>query len=151
MIFKEKSFIFFSLNKLVFFISIPIIKSFKCEKDGFFPDKNDCWVYHICVGTTHAIKSCKENLLFNPIKSECDWAINVIEIFILINNVFYLLIQVNCTSTSNEYRRPIDGVNILVNDNNNNSSFDYLCQLIDNDYVAHPTDCKQYAYCANGT
>lgn len=30
------------------------------------------------------------------------------------------------------------------------SIFEYLCRTIDNDYVAHPTDCKRYAYCANG-
>jgi len=40
-------------------------------------------------------------------------------------------------------------LDIPVN-NNNHSLFDDLCQLIDNDYIAHPTDCKQYAYCANG-
>jgi hypothetical protein len=28
--------------------------------------------------------------------------------------------------------------------------FDYLCRSIDNDYVAHPTDCQRYAYCSNG-
>lgn len=30
------------------------------------------------------------------------------------------------------------------------SILDYLCQSVDNDFIAHPTDCKQYAYCANG-
>lgn len=30
------------------------------------------------------------------------------------------------------------------------SVFEYLCRSIDNDYVPHPTDCKRYAYCANG-
>ena len=30
------------------------------------------------------------------------------------------------------------------------SVFEYLCRSVDNDYVAHPTDCKRYAYCANG-
>ncbi len=64
-------------KNLVLIIQITIINSFQCEKDGFFPDKRDCWVYHICVGTTHSIKACKEDLLFNPIKSQCDWAINV--------------------------------------------------------------------------
>jgi len=29
------------------------------------------------VGTTHSVKACKEELLFNPIKNECDWAMNV--------------------------------------------------------------------------
>ena len=28
--------------------------------------------------------------------------------------------------------------------------FAYLCQWIENDYVADPTDCKRYAYCSNG-
>ncbi len=30
------------------------------------------------------------------------------------------------------------------------SIFEYLCGSVDNDYTAHPTDCKRYAYCANG-
>ena len=30
------------------------------------------------------------------------------------------------------------------------SIFEYLCRSVDNDYTAHPTDCKRYAYCANG-
>jgi hypothetical protein len=30
------------------------------------------------------------------------------------------------------------------------SIFEYLCRSVDNDYIAHPTDCKRYAYCANG-
>lgn len=52
-------------------------ESFKCVKDGFFADKRDCWIYHICVGSTHSVKACKEDLLFNPLKNECDWAMNV--------------------------------------------------------------------------
>lgn len=77
--FNIRKFLFYFFL-LVFIISITIIESFKCEKDGFFPDKRDCWVYHICVGTAHTIKACKEDLLFNPIKNQCDWAINVIKI-----------------------------------------------------------------------
>jgi hypothetical protein len=30
------------------------------------------------------------------------------------------------------------------------SILEYLCGTVDNEYVAHPTDCKRYAYCANG-
>jgi hypothetical protein len=30
------------------------------------------------------------------------------------------------------------------------SAFETLCQSVDNEYIAHPTDCKRYAYCANG-
>ena len=30
------------------------------------------------------------------------------------------------------------------------SIWEYLCRSVDNDYTAHPTDCKRYAYCANG-
>lgn len=63
---------------------------------------------------------------------------------------FYdLFLQVNCTSTP-----PPPGARptqvLQLSESNDSSPFDYLCQLIDNDYVAHPEDCKQYAYCANG-
>lgn len=51
--------------------------NFKCEKDGFFVDTQECWMYHICAGTTHSVKTCKDDLVFNPLKNDCDWAINV--------------------------------------------------------------------------
>ncbi len=63
--------------KIVLLIQLTKSETFKCVKDGFFPDKKDCWIYHICVGTTHSVKACKEELLFNPVKNECDWAMNV--------------------------------------------------------------------------
>jgi hypothetical protein len=53
--------------------------NFQCVKDGFFPDKRDCWIYHICVGNSHSVKACKDDLLFNPGKNECDWPMNVAE------------------------------------------------------------------------
>ncbi|CAF3365201.1 unnamed protein product [Rotaria sp. Silwood1] len=146
---------------IIFLVIIQLIRSetFKCVKDGFFPDKKDCWIYHICVGSTHSVKACKEELLFNPIKNECDWAMNV-----------------NCSQTSYEdalpptmpthvlyppdFDYPIpsssagDSVNRGKYPSNypliTDSIFEYLCRSIDNDYVAHPTDCKRYAYCANG-
>ena len=69
----------FIISLVVFLNIIPLTigESFKCVKDGFFPDKRDCWIYHICVGSTHSVKACKEDLLFNPNKNECDWAMNV--------------------------------------------------------------------------
>lgn len=50
---------------------------FKCAKDGFFPDKSDCWVYHICDGGTHSVRACEEDLFFNPKTGLCDWPMNV--------------------------------------------------------------------------
>lgn len=52
---------------------------FQCDQDGFFPDRHDCRLYHICVDGIHTVKTCDDELLFNPLKNECDWAINVIE------------------------------------------------------------------------
>lgn len=66
---------------LVCLIPFTNSNTFKCVKDGFFPDKKDCWIYHICAGTGHSVKACKEDLLFNPIKNECDWAMNVNSIY----------------------------------------------------------------------
>jgi hypothetical protein len=59
-----------------------------------------------------------------------------------------LIFQVNCTPRIYEERLRTYDLNISVN--NNNTFLDDLCQSIDNDYIAHPTDCKRYAYCANG-
>ena len=50
---------------------------FKCTSDGFFPDKTDCWVYHICDGGTHSVRACEEDLFFNPKTGLCDWPMNV--------------------------------------------------------------------------
>ena len=50
---------------------------FKCTSDGFFPDKIDCWVYHICDGGTHSVRACEEDLFFNPKTGLCDWPMNV--------------------------------------------------------------------------
>jgi chitinase len=50
---------------------------FKCTKDGFFPDKTDCWVYHICDGGTHTVRACDEDLFFNSKTGLCDWPMNV--------------------------------------------------------------------------
>ncbi len=50
---------------------------FKCTDDGFFPDKKDCWVYHICDGGTHSVRACEEDLFFNPKTGLCDWPMNV--------------------------------------------------------------------------
>lgn len=50
---------------------------FKCAQDGFFPDKTDCWVYHICDGGTHSVRACEEDLFFNAKTGLCDWPMNV--------------------------------------------------------------------------
>ncbi|CAF0819246.1 unnamed protein product [Adineta ricciae] len=117
-----------------------IAETFKCEKDGFFPDKRDCWLYHICVGSSHSVKACKDDLLFNPVKNECDWAMNV-----------------NCTNSHATTFAPphippsTSNAKIPASDKlPDETVLDYLCQSVANDYVAHPSDCKQYAYCANG-
>ena len=96
-------FVSFKNFKIVHTIQTVITNTFKCEKDGFFPDKRDCWIYHICAGTTHSVKACKEDLLFNPIKNECDWAMNV-NLFLInycIDLVFFFIVQVNCSHISN--------------------------------------------------
>ncbi|CAF1308391.1 unnamed protein product, partial [Adineta steineri] len=141
----SKKRLFYSLIIFLHFILIlqtAVAQNFKCEKDGFFPDKHDCWIYHICVGATHSVKACKDDLLFNPNKNECDWAMNV-----------------NCTHTSpgNNVSSTVSTQNVvrpseIVGNNNlaSESIFDDLCRSVDIGYIAHPTDCKQYAYCANG-
>ncbi|CAF3638081.1 unnamed protein product [Adineta steineri] len=141
----SKKRLFYSLIIFLHFILIlqtALAQNFKCEKDGFFPDKHDCWIYHICVGATHSVKACKDDLLFNPNKNECDWAMNV-----------------NCTHTSpgNNVSSTVSTQNVvrpsdIVGNNNlaSESLFDDLCRSVDIGYIAHPTDCKQYAYCANG-
>ncbi|UJR21789.1 hypothetical protein I4U23_024864 [Adineta vaga] len=136
----------FLLYFLIIFIVIQsgIADSFKCEKDGFFPDKNDCWLYHICVGTSHSVKACKDDLLFNPIKNECDWAMNVNCTNLSSKNSF------STTVTPSNIHRPADIKKPASDKSADESILDYLCQSVANDYIAHPTDCKQYAYCANG-
>ena len=60
------------------FKAVKMVQSyFKCTSDGFFPDKVDCWVYHICDGGTHSVRACEEDLFFNPKTGLCDWPMNV--------------------------------------------------------------------------
>ncbi len=65
-----------------------------------------------------------------------------------INCFSYFILQVNCTSTFYESTHATEI--LQTSESNYSSPFDYLCQIIDNDYIAHPNDCKRYAYCANG-
>ena len=65
-------FLFVLLNPLVV-----VAGYFKCAEDGFFPDKKDCWVYHICDGGTHSVRACEEDLFFNHKTGLCDWPMNV--------------------------------------------------------------------------
>ncbi|CAF3628249.1 unnamed protein product [Rotaria sp. Silwood1] len=137
---------------LIIFIIIQITRTenFVCEKDGFFPDKRDCWLYHICVGTTHSVKACKDDLLFNPIKNECDWAMNVNCNHTSYDDTLPATTSATTTTTTRHILYPLNYKIPIKNNISHGSIFDYLCQSIDNDYIAHPTDCKQYAYCANG-
>ena len=62
---------------LLTFNTAPVESYFKCTEDGFFPDRKDCWVYHICDGGTHSVRACEEDLFFNPKTGLCDWPMNV--------------------------------------------------------------------------
>jgi len=62
---------------LALFRPLSVTGYFKCTEDGFFPDKKDCWVYHICDGGTHSVRACEEDLFFNPKTGLCDWPMNV--------------------------------------------------------------------------
>ena len=71
-------FSFTAIILLALTINITFVHGFfKCEEDGFFPDKKDCWVYHICDGGTHSVRACEEDLFFNPKTGLCDWPMNV--------------------------------------------------------------------------
>ena len=173
---------------LVYMIQVLQGDSFKCVQDGFFPDKHDCWIYHICVGATHSVKACKEDLLFNPTKNECDWAMNVMALQRLRPKTLPLCLGQLQQRIQRRHRHdggdadghwyarfPLQPIgtdaclafcrldldyrvtpfaNASPSKNKHSpatgdSIFDYLCRSVDNDYIAHPTDCKRYAYCAN--
>ncbi|CAF1080126.1 unnamed protein product [Adineta steineri] len=148
----------FYFIKLFLFIQLTKSETFKCVKDGFFPDKKDCWIYHICVGTTHSVKACKEDLLFNPNKNECDWAMNVNCSQRSYEDTLPATIPANGLSPPGSiYFNPssagenIDRPKYLTRyPEMSDSILEHLCRTIDDGFIAHPTDCKRYAYCANG-
>ncbi|CAF1286234.1 unnamed protein product [Adineta ricciae] len=149
----------FYFLKFCFILHLTGSETFRCAKDGFYPDKKDCWIYHICVGNSHSVKACKEDLLFNPEKNECDWAMNV-----NCSKRSYEDILPGTVPTHVRYPSDYQGAypSSVAGDTPNggqyspsysgisDSMFEYLCRSVDNDYIAHPTDCKRYAYCANG-
>ncbi|UJR27800.1 hypothetical protein I4U23_009070 [Adineta vaga] len=150
----------FYFLKFCFILHLTQSETFKCVKDGFFPDKKDCWIYHICVGSSHSVKACKEDLLFNPEKNECDWAMNVnctkrsyddTLPGTVPTHIFYPPDYIYATPSSSYTGDNINrGKNPSRYSGTSEFIFEYLCRSVDNDFIAHPTDCKRYAYCANG-
>ena len=123
---------------------------FKCTKDGFFPDKTDCWVYHICDGGTHSVRACEEDLFFNPKTGLCDWPMNV-----------------DCKQVNTKYVPKITSTKLINTQNNPNNLMtfanlgipdpltsvfitDSICSSEDYGYLPHPKDCKKYIYCQEG-
>lgn len=138
---------------------------FKCTQDGFFPDKTDCWVYHICDGGTHSVRACEEDLFFNPKTGLCDWPMNVdckqaptkkttsspkpktitYKSKVSSNSTSSVVSETQIITDNIEHGPDTDTEQSLPPENNN------ICSNEDYGYMPHPKDCRKYIYCQEGT
>lgn len=149
---------------------------FKCTKDGFFPDKTDCWVYHICDGGTHTVRACDEDLFFNPKTGLCDWPMNVeckqaqnavnkkpssalssgpASDHSAGNKTSHKLpapFKTNHTTISSVLNNQLALTNAEETpaDSDTESLIESMCSKDDYGYIAYPKDCRRYIYCQEG-
>jgi len=140
-------------------IILKMVRSyFKCTNDGFFADKSDCWVYHICDGGTHSVRACEEDLFFNSKTGLCDWPMNVeckqasttkqtkVTTKNTKSNTKITQSKQNKLSTMTT-DSDSEGANV---DNPSTSSIESICSTEDYGYMSHPKDCRKYIYCQEG-
>ena len=41
--------------------------------DGYFPDRHNCRIYHICTSGVDTASVCAEGTSWDPIKRNCGW------------------------------------------------------------------------------
>jgi hypothetical protein len=133
---------------------------FKCTTDGFFPDKTDCWVYHICDGGTHSVRACEEDLYFNSKTGLCDWPMNVDCKQSTPKQTTKAASSTKTTNSKSQSskvspnNKPKLTTAISSKDAEDaviESSAESICSNEDYGYMPHPKDCRKYIYCQEGT
>ncbi|CAF5198483.1 unnamed protein product, partial [Rotaria magnacalcarata] len=46
---------------------------FVCKIDGYFPDRSNCRIYHICTSGVDTAAVCAEGTAWDPVKKNCGW------------------------------------------------------------------------------
>ncbi|CAF4383933.1 unnamed protein product, partial [Rotaria magnacalcarata] len=46
---------------------------FVCKTDGYFPDRQNCRIYHICTSGVDTASVCGEGTAWDPAKKNCNW------------------------------------------------------------------------------
>ncbi|UJR08864.1 hypothetical protein I4U23_013119 [Adineta vaga] len=46
---------------------------FVCKTDGYFPDRQNCRIYHICTSGVDTASVCAEGTAWDPVKKNCGW------------------------------------------------------------------------------
>ncbi|CAF1245111.1 unnamed protein product [Rotaria sordida] len=46
---------------------------FVCKADGYFPDRENCRIYHICTSGVDTAAVCGEGTSWDPVKKNCNW------------------------------------------------------------------------------
>jgi hypothetical protein len=41
--------------------------------DGYFPDRQNCRIYHICTSGVDTAAVCGEGTAWDPVKKNCNW------------------------------------------------------------------------------
>lgn len=144
------------------YLSVSVFNSvhgyFKCTNDGFFPDKTDCWVYHICDGGTHSVRACEEDLYFNSKTGLCDWPMNVeckqtVTKSPAKGTAHKTSTKTTLAKTTKDKVVAAAAVTTMtaLETTNNELALDRICAPEDYGYMSHPKDCRKYIYCQEGT
>ncbi|UJR37385.1 hypothetical protein I4U23_030091 [Adineta vaga] len=46
---------------------------FVCKADGYYPDRQNCRIYHICTSGVDTASVCGEGTVWDPVKKNCNW------------------------------------------------------------------------------
>ncbi|CAF3908763.1 unnamed protein product [Rotaria sp. Silwood2] len=46
---------------------------FVCKADGYYPDRENCRIYHICTSGVDTAAVCGEGTSWDPVKKNCNW------------------------------------------------------------------------------
>lgn len=46
---------------------------FVCKTDGYYPDRQNCRIYHICTSGVDTAAVCGEGTAWDPVKKNCGW------------------------------------------------------------------------------
>ncbi|CAF4129453.1 unnamed protein product [Rotaria magnacalcarata] len=130
---------------------------FVCKIDGYFPDRSNCRIYHICTSGVDTAAVCAEGTAWDPVKKNCGWE-NTVECKKGLRKWDQITdirggkaghLHTSSTAATNM----IDGDGNIVTTPRNFRLNVYLpieCPPGVQKYFPDPYDCSAYHYCSGG-